>query len=150
MRENFSSPCVLLFFYSATFFLQIIRIYLKIKSRICIKETYWNNDNGPFEKHWTYAWIEIMWVNKIWVLSLLFIKMALFLVSFFSEKNVFLTFSWVSSLCFWNRKKDDCVSLKGQAKLIKRLNTKFVQRDIVFSCLKGYGCGNMSIFRDKN
>lgn len=91
------------FFYIATFFLLIIRICLKIKSRICIKETHWNNDNGPFEKHWTYAWIEIMWVNKIWVLSLLFIKMALSSASFW-EKRV-LIFSWVSSLFSFRSKK---------------------------------------------
>lgn len=106
VRENFFfSMCFAFSLYSATFFLLIIRIYLKIKSRICIKETHWNNDNGPFEKHWTYAWIEIMWVNKIWVLSL-FIKMALSSTSF-GWKRV-LIFFWVSSLWFWKRKEDFC------------------------------------------
>lgn len=46
----FHSPCVLLFFTALPFFLLIIRIYLKIKSHICIKETHWNYDNGPVWK----------------------------------------------------------------------------------------------------
>ena len=69
-RVFFNSMSLAAFLNSSTFFLLIIWIYLKVKSRICIKETHCNNDNRPFEKDWTYAWIVcIMWVNKIWVLS---------------------------------------------------------------------------------
>lgn len=135
VRENFSSPWVwLLLFNSSTFFLLIIRIYLKIKSRICIKETHWNNDNRPFEKDWTYAWIEVMWVNKIWVLSLLFIKMAL--SSACSRRKRAFLFSWVFSLYFCDEEKEK--NLLTRAFCFKRSNNfdGKGQANILVVCLK--------------
>lgn len=69
------------------------------------REAHWKNDNGSFEKHWTYAWIEIMWVNKIWVLSQFFIKMALSSpYSLKKEKKTVFLFCWVSLLWFLEEK----------------------------------------------
>lgn len=107
-KTFFPSMCFASFpFYSATFFLLIIRIYLKIKSRICIKEKpIGRMIMGRLKKHWTYAWIEIMWVNKIWVLSLFFIKMALSSpYSLKKEKKVFFYSAGCLYCDFWRKNK---------------------------------------------